>query len=41
MFCYELLLEHQEYLKSYKIYLKNIPGSADFVREYENSALKS
>lgn len=37
---YELLLEHQEYLKSYKIYLKNIPGSADFAREYENSALK-
>ncbi|MFR4218608.1 MAG: hypothetical protein ACLT16_13240 [[Clostridium] innocuum] len=31
---YELLLEHQEYLKSYKIYLKNIPGSADFAREY-------
>ena len=30
----EILLAHDEYVKSYRITLKNIPGSADYAREY-------
>lgn len=37
---WEILLNSQEYVKSYRIYLKNIPGSADFAREYNNTELK-
>lgn len=38
---YEIQLAHQEYVQSYKIYLKNIPGSADFAREYKDTQLKT
>lgn len=37
---YEIQLEHQEYVKAYKIYMKNIPGSADFAREYQSTQLQ-
>lgn len=37
---YEIQLEHQEYVKGYKIYLKDLPGSADFAREYQSTQLQ-